>query len=171
MKEPLVPLARELEIVHHYVTIQKMRFENRLRFALEVPDDFLHRPVPKLSLQPLLENAIQYALEPGVDGCRIAVRAYETEDAFCVAVEDDGPGMPRDALEKLRQGALRTRGQGIGLLNIDERIKIAFGDAWGLEVDSEPGRGARVILRLPKDAKEAGRHERHAHDQRHQSHE
>jgi two-component system sensor histidine kinase YesM len=149
------------------VTIQKYRFEDRLRFTLQVPDAYLHRPVPKLSLQPLLENAIQYALEPGVDGCHIAIRAYETADAFCVAVEDDGPGMPRDTLARLRQGALRTRRQGIGLLNIDERIKIAFGDAWGLEVDSEPGRGARVVLRLPKEAKEAGRHEQHERHERH----
>ncbi|HEY8529666.1 MAG TPA: sensor histidine kinase [Paenibacillaceae bacterium] len=156
MKQPLIPLADELEIVRHYVTIQKYRYEDRLDFSLQVPKEFLHRRIPKLSLQPLLENAFKHALEPGLNGCRIAVRAYETEDAFCVAVEDDGPGMPPDILDKLRAGTLRTRGQGIGLRNIDERIRIAFGEAWGLQVESGAGRGTRVILRMPKEAKEVG---------------
>jgi len=156
MKQPLIPLADELEIVRHYVTIQKFRYEERLQFSLEVPKEYLNRRIPKLSLQPLLENAFKHALEPGLDGCRIALRAYETEDAFCVAVEDDGPGMPPDILDRLRAGTLRTRGQGIGLRNIDERIRIAFGEAWGLQVESGAGRGTRVVLRMPKEAKEVG---------------
>lgn len=150
LKEPILTLGEELEIVRNYVLIQKFRFEDRLEFTLDVKEQDLHRKIPKLSLQPLLENAIHYALEPSVDPCQISLFCKETPSAFCVIVEDDGPGMAPDTLTQLRNGDLATSGNGIGLLNIDERIKLAFGDHYGLSIDSGSGPGTRVILYLPK---------------------
>lgn len=150
LKEPILTLGEELEIVRNYVIIQKFRFEDRLDFTMDVKEQDLQRKIPKLSLQPLLENAIHYALEPSVNPCRITLSCKETPSAFCVMVEDDGPGMPPDTLSRLRNGDLATSGNGIGLLNIDERIKLAFGDHYGLTIDSGSSLGTRVILYLPK---------------------
>ncbi|PYI55601.1 sensor histidine kinase [Paenibacillus flagellatus] len=151
MKKPMITVGEELDIVRSYVTIQQYRFEERLRFELDVPAPLLDRPLPKLTLQPLLENAIHYALEPTIEPCRIAVRGFEEGDGFFLTVEDDGPGMPPDTLERLRSGELRTKGKGIGLLNIDERIKIAFGDEYGIRIGGGPGRGTRITIALPRE--------------------
>ncbi|WP_141504254.1 cache domain-containing sensor histidine kinase [Paenibacillus luteus] len=154
LKEPILPLSEELEIIKSYVTIQKYRFEERLIFQLDVPDRYLNRRVPKLSLQPLLENAIQYALEPGIGACTISIRARETNEGFFLTVEDNGPGMAANTLEQLRKGGLKTNGKGIGLLNIDERIKIAFGESCGLRIDSKIGHGTKITLMLPGETEE-----------------
>ncbi|MFC4302280.1 cache domain-containing sensor histidine kinase [Cohnella boryungensis] len=154
MKEEILTLAEELEVVVSYVTIQKIRFDERLDFELEAPSGLLSRRLPKLTLQPLLENAIHYALEPTIGRSRIVVRAELTADRLCISVEDDGPGMPPDVLERLRSGELKTRGTGIGMLNIDDRIKLAFGEQYGLRIDSAPGKGTRVIVELPPEEEE-----------------
>ncbi|GIO33355.1 MULTISPECIES: cache domain-containing sensor histidine kinase [Paenibacillus] len=151
LKEPVLSLAEELEMVRNYVTIQKFRFEDRLSFRLDVEDKELSRKIPKLTLQPLLENAVHYALEPSVDACTIAIYSRYEKDAFCLVVEDDGPGMAPDTLELLQKGELVAAGNGIGLLNIDERIRFAFGEPYGVEIDSAPGQGTRVIIKLPKE--------------------
>ncbi|MBB6670146.1 sensor histidine kinase [Cohnella nanjingensis] len=151
LKQPILTLAEEIDIVNSYVVIQKYRFEERLDFTLDVPDRYLQRRIPKLTLQPLLENAVQYALEPSIGTCKISIRACEADegDDWLVAIKDDGPGMAPDTLTRLRSGELAAKGRGIGLGNIDERIKLAFGERYGIRIDSEPGRGARVLILLP----------------------
>lgn len=151
LKEPILTLGEELEMVRNYVTIQKFRFEDRLSFRMELEEREYARKIPKLTLQPLLENAIHYALEPSVNTCTIAIYSRYEADAFCLIVEDDGPGMPPETLELLREGKLVAAGNGIGLLNIDERIRFAFGEPYGVEIDSAPGQGTRVIIKLPKE--------------------
>lgn len=154
LKEPILPLAEELNIVRSYITIQRYRFEDRLHFKLDVPERYLTRMIPKLSIQPLLENAIQYALEPSIGACTISVSARETSEGFCLFIEDDGPGMASNTLELLQRGELRTNGKGIGLSNINERIKLAFGEAYGLRIDSKLGHGTRIIMKLPGEMEE-----------------
>lgn len=151
LKEPILTLREELEMVQNYVTIQRFRFEDRLSFRLHINEQDLSRKIPKLTLQPLLENAIHYALEPSIDTCSISIYSRYEEHAFCLIVEDDGPGMPSDTLELLRKGELSTAGNGIGLLNIDERIRIAFGEPYGIEIDSISGQGTRIIIKLPRE--------------------
>ncbi|CAI6086678.1 sensor histidine kinase [Cohnella sp. JJ-181] len=154
--DPLIPLREELALVESYVTIQKFRFEERLEFETDVPEALKGRLIPKLSLQPLLENAINYAVEPSMSPCRIVLRASASEEGLLLlSVEDAGPGMDPRMLERLRSGEARGQGRGIGLLNIDERIKIAFGETYGIRVESEPGRGACVTLALPAEAPDA----------------
>lgn len=150
IREPIVSLSEEIDIVESYITIQKFRFEDRLSFSMEIPERYRGLRIPKLTLQPLVENAIQYALEPSIGVCRITIRSYETESGLHLTVEDDGPGMPADTLAKLRSGELETNGKGIGLLNIDDRIKLSFGEGYGVQVESRPGNGTRVIVRIPK---------------------
>ena len=151
LKQSIISLEEELNIVRSYVTIQQFRYEERLDFRIHVEDRFLKSKVPKLCLQPLVENAIHYTVEQSIGTSRISIGAGQNENGFWLAVEDDGQGMPPDVMNKLRKEELQGRGQGIGLLNIDERIQIAFGESYGVHVEEDrlPGQGARVILTLP----------------------
>lgn len=151
LKEPMLTLGKELEIIKHYVIIQKFRFEERLEFKMDIPEQHYDRKIPKLTLQPLLENAIHYALEPSMTPCHISIYTRENESTFSIIVEDDGPGMPSNMLDMLRKGEANASGGGIGLLNIDDRIRLAFGKVYGLYIDSKPGQGTRIILSLPKE--------------------
>ncbi|MDP4098303.1 sensor histidine kinase [Paenibacillus sp. P96] len=148
-REQLIPLEKELDIVRSYVTIQTTRFEERLLFSLDVEEGLDEALIPKLTLQPLVENAIHYALEPNINPCTITITVRQVNGMLLVRVQDDGPGMSEAFLARLRSGQIRTRGQGIGLSNIQERIKLTFGPQWGLELDSRPDEGTAVTIRIP----------------------
>ncbi|PRP50426.1 two-component sensor histidine kinase [Bacillus halotolerans] len=142
IKEDTVTLQEEADIVLHYMTIQRFRFEERLNFTLDIADEVKHCRIPKLTLQPLAENAIQYALEPFTRPCAIRLQAKKTEECVCITVEDNGPGMDERILEK-------TGGRGIGLWNIHERIRLMFGEPYGLRIQSEKGKGTAILLTIP----------------------
>ncbi|XEC93543.1 sensor histidine kinase [Paenibacillus tarimensis] len=153
-KEPLITIKEELEIIGHYFTIQKIRFEERLEFEQSIPQELQHFLIPKLSLQPLVENAINYGLEQMTGTCRIAINAMIQGHFLYVTVSDNGPGIDAAMLEKLRSGEVKPKGTGIGLRNIDERIKLLFNDDYGIELVSQPGEGTTVKLRLPMKVRE-----------------
>lgn len=154
LKEPIIPLSKELDIISHYVTIQKYRFEERLDFQVDVPDKLLACSLPKLSLQPLVENAVNYGLEQMIDTCRIKIHAYDEDGHLFVTVEDNGPGMEPQFVSQLLSGQVKTKGSGLGLKNIEDRIKLLYGDAFGLTVESEPNGGTKVILMLPYEMRD-----------------
>lgn len=151
LKEPMLPMRQELEIVLHYVNIQRIRFEERLDFRLHVPEPLGSSIIPKLSIQPLVENAVNYALERMTDTCLIEVDASESNGQLLITVRDNGPGLDEAILDRLRTGKVKPKGSGVGLLNIDERIKLLFGAAYGLEIESRRGEGTLVLLRLPNE--------------------
>ncbi|SHN79118.1 two-component system, sensor histidine kinase YesM [Paenibacillus sp. ov031] len=149
MSEKWITLERELDIVRSYVTIQHTRFEERLDFDMDIAPEVGTARIPKLTLQPLVENAIHYALEPSIEPCRIRIRARADGDNVVIEVEDDGPGMTPEFLEQLQEGRVQTRGQGIGLSNIKERIRLTFGDEGEMIMSSNPGSGTVVSIRIP----------------------
>ncbi|KQY84340.1 histidine kinase [Paenibacillus sp. Root52] len=149
MSEKWITLERELDIVRSYVTIQRTRFEERLDFDMEIAPEVGTARIPKLTLQPLVENAIHYALEPSIDPCRIRIRARADGDKVIIEVEDDGPGMTAEFLQQLQEGQIQTRGQGIGLSNIQERIRLTFGDEGTMVMSSSPGSGTVVSISIP----------------------
>ncbi|MBW5447646.1 HAMP domain-containing protein [Cohnella sp. CFH 77786] len=154
VKETLITVGEELEIVRHYVTIQKFRFRDRLHFEMHVDECYSGCPIPKMSLQPLVENAIHHALEPSDMPCYIHLYAIPGPKRLTIVVEDNGPGMGASLLEQVRVGEARTRGQGIGLMNIRERLEIAFGDSYGIRMESEEGAGTRVYVDIPMESRE-----------------
>lgn len=148
-KKNVITLAEELEIVNHYITIQKYRFQQRLDFRLDVPAAYLGCSIPKMTLQPLIENAIQYGLEPQVGPCLIRVCSEVQAENLMVIVEDHGPGMAPEYVERVLRGEVETRGTGIGLLNIRERLRLSFGEEYDIALESRPGYGTRVTVMLP----------------------
>nr|WP_229521492.1 sensor histidine kinase [Paenibacillus monticola] len=149
LKDPLITLEKELSIVQSYVTIQKTRFEERLDFHMDIPLQFQDARIPKLTLQPLIENAIRYALEPNIEPCTISITVVPLEYGLDLQVSDNGQGMTAEFISALQQGRIQTRGEGIGLANITERIQLVFGQEWGTVVESIPGQGTTIHVRIP----------------------
>ncbi|MDQ0111369.1 sensor histidine kinase [Paenibacillus harenae] len=155
LKEPIIPLSKELEIVSHYITIQKYRFEERLDFHIDVPERLLHGSIPKLSLQPIVENAVNYGLEQMIDTCSIRIQAFDENDKLFISVTDNGPGMEEQLVAKLLSGEVKTKGSGLGLKNIEDRIKLLYGDAYGIHVESKVNGGTKVTLMLPYELRDS----------------
>lgn len=146
-------LADELKNIDRYVTLERARFGNALDVKLQVAPEVLNVVVPFLALQPLVENAVRHGLA-GRRGGSITLIARD-EGADCViSVEDDGVGMDPEALRSAHADALDTdtgdQTAHVGLTNVDHRLRAAFGNDYGLVVETAPGAGTKVVMRVPK---------------------
>ncbi|MBS4195146.1 sensor histidine kinase [Lederbergia citri] len=148
-KAPLITIEEEFDIVHHYITIQKYRYENRLHFSVFGLEDIKKCSIPKLTIQPIIENAIQHGLEEIVSECDIVIHCEIDEDLLHIIVNDNGPGMDEETIETIFEGRIKSKGSGIGLYNINERIKLMFGDDYGIHIESKKGEGTTVTVTLP----------------------
>lgn len=155
-----VTLAREIEHVNAYVTIQVIRFGDRLQIHFEpVETALLEVWVPKYLLQPLIENSIIHGMRPR-STLHVSIAILRKGDDLCVCVEDDGTGMEEEALQRLRirlcEGAVSER---IGLINVAERIRLRYGKEHSLCVESRPGGPTRITILLPLTQKLKGEEE------------
>ncbi|MFK7987499.1 MAG: sensor histidine kinase [Sandaracinaceae bacterium] len=137
----LVSLDDELTAVHSYLEVQRRRFGERLHVEIDVPAGALTLRVPPMLLQPLVENALMHGLR-GTEAGTVRVAAEERQDEVTITVEDDGVG----------PGASRHRGTGTGLRNVEERLRLVFGDAAGLKAEASPMGGFLVRLHIPHRA-------------------
>ena len=147
-----VTLAQEVETLKLYLEIEQMRFEERLRTVFKIEPAAAQASIPSLLLQPLVENAIKYAVTPQEEGAEICVIARLTGDRVQITVSDTGPGL----IEGKNRPSLST---GVGLTNIRERLAQAFGPDHRFDARTDPGRGFRVEIEIPfqieEQAKEA----------------
>lgn len=127
-----VSLQQELDFVRCYLTIQQTRYDDQLICTLEADKDLYDVPVPKLLIQPLVENAIRHALEEMVETCSIHIRVYHDSTRIYIQVENSGSAFPDNLLEKLERGSIQPHGFGIGLTNIHQRIQLTHGKNYGL---------------------------------------
>jgi two-component system sensor histidine kinase YesM len=148
-QEDVIPLSQELDIVKSYVRIQKIRFADTLTVDFDLDEEVLSVPIPKMTIQPLVENAIQYSQEEILEESRIAIRVKDAGAEVAVCVENSGSEIDTDILNRLKQGSAKPKGQGIGLVNIDSRIKIIFGEKYGLRFRNENDCAA-VFFTIPK---------------------
>ncbi len=153
-KEDLIPLKNELAVLKDYIRIQQIRFGDRLDFQLHVPDDISHIYVPTLCIQPLVENALKYALEFSDDVCHIAVTIFEKDTAYQITVANTGSHFEDDLIWKLEHKQVTPQGSGVGLVNINSRLKLLFGDRYGLSIYNENGM-AIVLLTIPKEREDS----------------
>ena len=144
----LIPLEQELSLVQSYIVIQRIRFDETLDYRLAVEADELKDVlIPKLTLQPLIENAIRYGLEQSTQICRVQLSVRRQGAQLVLLVQNDGSLYEDDLLEKLRQKTVTPHGYGIGLLNIEKRLEFAFGKEAGLELYNEDGMAtARITI-------------------------
>lgn len=148
----IIPVKDELEHVRNYLMIQHMRYKNKFTYDIEADEDVLELASLKLMLQPLVENAIYHGMEFMDGDGEILVRAWRREDDLYMSVSDNGLGMTQEQVERLFRASDHTssgRGSGIGVKNVNERIKLYFGTGYGLEILSEPDEGTTVTAHLP----------------------
>ncbi|HVA89762.1 MAG TPA: sensor histidine kinase [Chloroflexota bacterium] len=151
--EPLISVREELEHVHHYMVVQHMRFGDRITITIEVDPQLLDGLIPRLALQPLVENALTHGLEPRPGPGWVTVRGSLVGSDLMFTVEDNGMGMDAGTLAGLRarlEEDLPRDGRSIGLANVHRRIHLHCGMEYGLSVESLPGEGTRVIMRVPR---------------------
>lgn len=146
--EMYVPIANEISLVKSYTEIEKSRFGPQLKveFAIE---EIRGVQIPPLSIQPLVENAIRHGIRKKGGSGTVRISVQNTEEGLLVSVADDGLGIPREKLAKILTD---NAGQGIGLWNIDFRLRKFFGK--GLIIESEPGVGTRVMFVIPRGGEE-----------------
>lgn len=146
-------LKDEMEIIEAYITIQTYRHEERLKFSNQIDKKYYGIYIPKLSLQPLIENAIYYGVETNVDGAEIILSMKVLEKEAHFYVKNSGSEMPENIIDKLERKEIIPKRHGIGLLNINERLKMEFGDSYGIKAYNED-EFAVVELVIPMEEKE-----------------
>ncbi|MEO3947240.1 sensor histidine kinase [Gorillibacterium sp. CAU 1737] len=163
-----VRLREEVAHIQHYIAIMNIRYDNRLGLHLDIPAPFLEQEALKMSLQPIVENAVKHGMsaeQPLSRPLTVTIRVYSRGDQMLIEVEDDGNGMPPERLRDLNLmlrmedaevQAMRSRmpkadqeGNGIGLRNVDQRIVMYYGKEYGIRAESQEGVGTRIIMTLP----------------------
>lgn len=144
----LIPIEKELQHAQSYLQIQKFRYKDQFTYRFDVDETCLSYLCNKITLQPIIENAIYHGLDRMVDEGEIVISIRREGETIVFVVEDNGVGMTREqCLEVLHKEAGDR--SGIGIKNVNDRIKIYFGDEYGLTIESEPDVGTRVVIRMP----------------------
>ena len=143
-------LAEELRSVERYLLLEQARFGDRLEVTLRIAPEVLPVAVPFLCIQPLVENAVRHGLESAAGGGHIRIVARDQGQECVIEVEDDGAGEDPDVIRRALAGDSSLDSTGLG--NVDGRLRNAFGDDFGLVVETAEGAGTKVVVRVPKFA-------------------
>ena len=147
----VIKIEDEVKHARNYMNIQKIRYKNSFEVDFQIEEDILDGCIVKLVLQPLLENAIYYVMEFMDGEGEIHVRGYRKDKDVYLEVEDNGLGMPEEEAAELLNGKERPHkhGSGVGLVNVHSRLKLRFGEAYGLVIHSCPDEGMMVQIHIP----------------------
>jgi len=141
--ESLSPLRDELTFIDDYLAIEMVRFGDKLKFVKEIQAGTLDRQVPSMLLQPIVENSIKHGLASKIEGGTIRVSSrLADDDRLHILIEDDGVGIPEDRLATIFE-------LGIGVSNVNERLKVLYGDGYRMWIDSKSGDGTRTGIEVP----------------------
>ncbi|HEX8900746.1 sensor histidine kinase [Vitreimonas sp.] len=145
----LAALSAELEAQRKYLEIERTRFDDKLKVSFTIEPGLEAARLPSLILQPIMENAIKYAISPRTEGGAIDVSAFREGDLLRIRIDDDGPGLPPEGDPRRRRG--------VGLANARERLELIYGDRAGLSAQNREPHGCRVEIWLPLEEQSVGR--------------
>lgn len=142
----LIALGDEFQHTQQYLYLQKVRYGDKLQYQVEFPEELSDFQLPKLIIQPLVENAIYHGIKPKPGPSHILVEAKQVENYLVLSVQDDGVGFPEDA----GSGEQALPLSGVGLPNVDERLRLYFGPSYHMVIKSRPDKGTQIELYLPE---------------------
>lgn len=149
-----VTIKEEFEHVKNYLEVQNIRFDNRILYSIECGEEIEKVKTLKLTLQPLVENAVEHGLKLKEKEF-ITISVDEEEDMLCILITDNGTGISKEKIQELKQklcaGEVYEQEKSIGILNVNERIRKKYGEQYGLELISKEGNGTTVIVKIPKE--------------------
>ncbi|MFA5383098.1 MAG: histidine kinase [Eubacteriales bacterium] len=152
-------LKEEIEYLNTYLVLEKARFGEKLQILKDIDDTLLSCEVPVLTIQPLAENAIKHGILPKLGKGTVKIAASLADGEILFEVNDDGVGIQPERLPEILKPGVGS-GNGVGLSNVNERLKSLFGEDYGLKIESTPGVGTSVFFRVPLDLKHVDREER-----------
>jgi two-component system, LytTR family, sensor kinase len=141
--ENFSPLREEISFIDDYLAIEMIRFGSKLRFSKEIEEAALDRLIPSMILQPIIENSIKHGLARKLEGGTIKLKAWVEDTQLHISIEDDGVGMPESEL-----GSVLERG--VGVSNVNERLRVLFGSTYRLVIDSQEGKGTETLITIPE---------------------
>lgn len=145
----LITIEKEMQHAKSYLKIQNFRYKNQFTYSFDVDEECLNYLCNKITLQPIIENAIYHGIDRMVDEGKINIGIYQKGDRIIFTVEDNGVGMTEEQCEEILHKDAGDR-VGIGIKNVNDRIKIYFGEEYGLTIQSELDEGTRVTISMPK---------------------
>ena len=152
-ENPYTTVEKEIDMIRSYIEIQRQRYEDRAEFTIKTVGEPGGYVMPRMTLQPLVENAIFYGADVMTEICYIDITVTEEEETILFEVKDTGPGIRKEDLEKVRNFTVQPKGHGIGIKNIYERLRITY-DVFDFMIDSEEGAGTTIRIRVPKQKAE-----------------
>ena len=153
MRNPYASAKEELDMLRNYIAIQEYRYRDRVSFQVEETGALESFTVPRMILQPLVENALNYGADRMQGDCIIRITMDASAQYLTIGVHDNGPGVDEEKLAAMRNFTVKPEGHGIGIKNIYERLSICY-DEFTFNMDSQPGCGMHITIRLPKKTKE-----------------
>lgn len=145
----MVTVRSQMESLRQYVELQKFRYGDSFDALIELDEQVADCRIPKLLVQPLVENSLMHGIDMDAGNGVITVVARLQGDAVCIQVEDNGAGMSAERIREVMESTTNDGRPHLGVRNVHERIRLYYGEPWGLQIDSEPGQGTRITLRIP----------------------
>ncbi|MFX3632316.1 MAG: sensor histidine kinase [Candidatus Pristimantibacillus sp.] len=145
--QEIITIREEIRNVQNYLYIQSARYSDLFDFQIHVQNELLNYYIPKLTLQPLVENAIYHGLKEKGSFGHITIEGFKQIDTLCLKVKDDGIGLSEEQIKRLR--GTRTERVSFGMRSVDERIKLYFGDRYGIDIHSVEGEGTQITVEIP----------------------
>ncbi len=148
----IITMEEELQHVRSYLQIQQVRYQDIMEYDIDIPADILRYSIPKITLQPLVENALYHGIKNKRGKGRISIKAEKRGEDFIITVEDNGKGMTEERLNEVCMGIRDNKhieNDIYGIYNVNERIRMSFGDSYGLTFESVYEEGTKVTILLP----------------------
>lgn len=146
----MITLQEEIDYVMNYIVIQKLRFNRAININYNIDDINMRLTVPKLILQPIVENSIIHGMEAEEDNLNIVINGFVEEEKLIIEISDDGPGIEDEIMKViLKDSSDRNKFSKVGLNNVNQRIKLYCGGEFGLKIETEYGKGTKVVVILP----------------------
>lgn len=156
MKDQLSTVAQEINHLKNYCYVMSVRMQDNIEYVYDIDESLLKERIPRISIQPLVENALNHGLRNKRGEKKVQIRIKRQDENLVISVRDNGMGMDAEQInESLQKNEMiqTEKGSSIGLYNINARVKILYGDQYGIHIESAPGEGTCVFIVLPAEKK------------------